>query len=146
MKLINRLAIILSALSMVFVASCNPDVTEKVDEFKKITVEVTAEDGLNVSWTDASVYADPVTYTVSLALKGGNADQVYEAAEATSPWTYSAVQLQALLAEWNCKGNVAVNVAVNAVREGTLVNKSAAKEVAVSVVEGTSALVISSDP
>lgn len=146
MKLINRLAIILSALSMVFVASCNPDVTEKVDEFKKITVEVTSEDGLNVSWTDASVYADPVTYTVSLALKGGNAEQVYEAAEATSPWAYSAAELQALLAEWNCKGNVTLTVTVNALREGAVVNKSAAKEVAATVSESTSGLVLASDP
>ena len=146
MKLINRLAIILSALSMVFVASCNPDVTEKVDEFKKITVEVTSEDGLNVSWTDASVYADPVTYTVSLALKGGNAEQVYEAAEATSPWAYSAAELQALLAEWNCKGNVTLTVTVNALREGAVVNKSAAKEVAAAVSESTSGLVLASDP
>lgn len=146
MKLINRLAIILSALSMVFVASCNPDVTEKVDEFKKITVEVTSEDGLNVSWTDASVYADPVTYTVSLALKGGNAEQVYEAPEATSPWAYSAAELQALLAEWNCKGNVTLTVTVNALREGAVVNKSAAKEVAATVSESASGLVLASDP
>ena len=146
MKLINRLAIILSALSMVFVASCNPDVTEKVDEFKKITVEVTSEDGLNVSWTDASVYADPVTYTVSLALKGGNAEQVYEAPEATSPWAYSAAELQALLAEWNCKGNVTLTVTVNALREGAVVNKSAAKEVAATVVENAPAFVLESDP
>ena len=146
MKLINRLALILSTVSMVFMTSCDPEVTEKMDEIKNINVTVTSEDGLNVSWTDASNYVDPVTYTVSLALKGGNAEQVYESAEATSPWTYSAAELQTLLAEWNCEGDVVVNVTVNAVREGSVVNKSAAKEVSATVAENAAAFTLSSDP
>ena len=146
MKLINRLALILSTVSMVFMTSCDPEVTEKMDEFKNINVTVTSEDGLNVSWTDASNYVDPVTYTVSLALKGGNAEQVYESAEATSPWTYSAAELQTLLAEWNCEGDVVVNVTVNAVRGGSVVNKSAAKEVSATVAENAAAFTLSSDP
>ena len=146
MKLINRLAIILSALSMVFMTSCDPEVTEKMDEFKNINVTVTSEDGLNVSWTDASNYVNPVTYTVALALKGGNAEQVYESAEATSPWAYSAVELQTLLAEWNCEGDVVVNVTVNAVRDGSVVNKSAAKEVSATVAESAAAFTLTSDP
>lgn len=146
MKLINRLALILSTVSMVFMTSCDPEVTEKMDEFKNINVTVTSEDGLNVSWTDASNYVDPVTYTVSLALKGGNAEQVYESAEATSPWAYSAAELQTLLAEWNCEGDVVVNVTVNAVRDGSVVNKSAAKEVSATVAENAAAFTLSSDP
>lgn len=143
MKLINKLTLMLSAVSMVFMTSCDPDVTEKTDDLKNIVVEVSSD---NVSWTDASVYAEPVTYTLSLSLKGGSAEQVYEEPEATSPWAYTEAQLQALLAEWGCEGEVVINVTVSAVRGGKAVNVSAAEEVQVTVDSAVKPLVLSSDP
>lgn len=159
MKLIFRIALVLSTVSAMLLTSCTPDTAENTDELKDITasapdaLEITAanaaEELLQVTWTDNSVYADPVTYAVSLSLKGGSPEDVYEATDATSPWKYTGAALQSLLVtEWGVaeEEDAVLNIAVNAVRDGKIVNSSAALEVSVVVKTAVKPLVLSVDP
>ena len=70
MKLISKISLVLSAMSMMLMTSCE-EVVEKVDDLKDITatvnvaeVELSAEnqatDVLELTWSDASVYVDAV--------------------------------------------------------------------------------------
>lgn len=143
----TRIAMVLSAMSMVLTTSCAPDVDEKKDDLKEISANVPAEvveisetdaseEVLEVSWTDNSVYASPVAYSVNLALKDGDASQTYEVTDAASPWKYTGASLQGLLmADWGVESGeeVTVIIRIDAVRDDAVVNSSDPVEVKVFI-------------
>ena len=133
----KTLTALLSLFSIALVTSCNPDDIEKADEIKDITLaassEITvteqnaAQNLLEVSWTDISIYQSEVSYTVVFALEGGNSSQVLEATSAASPLKYTGAAVQALLVgDWGLAADAehTVTVKVNAVKAGKVVNSS----------------------
>lgn len=157
MKLISKISLVLSAMSMMLMTSCE-EVVEKVDDLKDITatvnvaeVELSAEnqatDVLELTWNDASVYVDAVSYEVVLSDKA-TADHVEKVANAVSPWKYSGADLLALVNEWGVAegGEVVVKVSVNAVRGEEVVNSSAASEVKVTVKTPVKPLALTVEP
>lgn len=145
----KTLIALLSIFSIALVSSCQKDVVEeKTNELKPI--EVTASENLlEVSWTDNSVYADPVTYNVVFSLKGGSDSQVYEQTSVTSPLTYTSAAVQAMLVnDWKVAegSQVAVNVVVNVLQGGKVIHSSDAVETKVTVEASIKPLALSIDP
>ena len=157
MKPISKISLVLSAMSMMLMTSCE-EVQEKVDDLKDITatvnvaeVELSTEnqtaDVLELTWSDASVYADAVTYEVVLSDKAA-AEHVEKVADAVSPWKYAGADLLALVNEWGVTegGEVVVKVSVNAVRGEEVVNSSASSDVKVTVKTPVKPLALSVEP
>ena len=155
----KTLTALLSLFSIALVTSCNPDDIEKADEIKDITLaassEITvteqnaAQNLLEVSWTDISIYQSEVSYTVVFALEGGNSSQVLEATSAASPLKYTGAAVQALLVgDWGLAADAehTVTVKVNAVKAGKVVNSSQESRIKILVKSPVKPLVLAIDP
>lgn len=152
----KTLTALLSLVSMALLTSCNPDDVEKTDDIKAISLnassEITvteqnaSENLLEVSWTDNSVYTEAVTYAITFSLKGDETKK-HDVPSATSPYKCTGAAVQAILGEWNVaeETQVSVNVTVNAVKDGKIVNSGEA-EVKVTVKSPIKPLALTINP